>query len=76
MTRADDRMHDSPCNRWLVLVACFVCNMTTASVSCHTGVLHVALLDTFGLDVVTTAWLGSIYASLPLLVGEASLTSL
>ena len=66
-----DGMHESPCTRWLVLVACFVCHMTTVSVSYHAGVLHVALLDTFNRDVVTTAWLGSVYSSLPSLVGEA-----
>ncbi|KAL8620292.1 hypothetical protein ACOMHN_044971 [Nucella lapillus] len=70
MTRAGDT--ENPCTRWLVLVACFVCHMTTASVSYHAGVLHVALMDTFQQDVIATAWLCSVYSSLPSLIGPVA----
>ncbi|XP_070200170.1 monocarboxylate transporter 13-like [Littorina saxatilis] len=60
---------ESACSRWPVLVSCFFCHLTIVSVSYHAGVLHVALLDTYGQSVVTTAWLGSVYTCLPYLVG-------
>ncbi|XP_043247652.1 uncharacterized protein LOC122394681 isoform X2 [Amphibalanus amphitrite] len=54
---------------WVVVAASFVVNMIADGIGFSFGVFFVEFLRSFGASKGTTAWLGSIFLALPLLLG-------
>ena len=54
---------------WICVIAAFMVNVITDGLSYSFGVLFVSLLSYFGANRSSTAWIGSLFAAVPLLCG-------
>jgi MFS family permease len=54
---------------WVVVFASFMCHLIADGCAFSFGVLYVELLDYFGESKGKTAWVGSLFVSIPLITG-------